>query len=108
VETCTRLGRHRWVVERFLAWLTGYRRLTIRYERCARLFTACLTLAATRDLLQEAHHVRQALTNKIARKLTPNGTGMPGRTRSAAEAQVTHHKRRLWSELGSTYQQSCQ
>jgi transposase len=47
VETCTRLGRHRWVVERFLAWLTGYRRLTIRYERCARLFTACLTLAAT-------------------------------------------------------------
>ncbi|MFL6064618.1 MAG: transposase [Friedmanniella sp.] len=47
VETSTRLGRHRWVVERFLAWLTGYRRLTIRYERCARLFTACLTLAAT-------------------------------------------------------------
>jgi transposase len=47
VETSTRLGRHRWVVERFLAWLTGDRRLTIRYERCARLFTACLTLAAT-------------------------------------------------------------
>jgi hypothetical protein len=29
------------------AWLTGYRRLTIRYERSARLFTAFLTLAAT-------------------------------------------------------------
>ena len=26
--------------------LTGYRRLTLRYERCARLFTAFLTLAA--------------------------------------------------------------
>jgi hypothetical protein len=42
-----RLGRHRWVVERSIAWLTGYRRLTLRYERCARLFTAFLTLAAT-------------------------------------------------------------
>ena len=47
VETSTRLGRHRWVVERSFAWLTGYRRLTLRYERCARLFTAFLTLAAT-------------------------------------------------------------
>jgi transposase len=46
VETSTRLGRHRWVVERSFAWLTGYRRLTARYERCAGLFTAVLTLAA--------------------------------------------------------------
>jgi transposase len=29
VETATRLGRHRWVVERSFAWLTGYRRLTL-------------------------------------------------------------------------------
>ena len=41
------LGRQRWVIERSIAWLTGYRRLTLRYERCARLFTAFLTLAAT-------------------------------------------------------------
>jgi hypothetical protein len=33
--------------DRSFAWLTGYRRLTIRYERSARLFTASLTLAAT-------------------------------------------------------------
>ena len=46
MENSTRLGRHRWVVERSLAWLTGYRRLTMRYERSARLFTAFLTLAA--------------------------------------------------------------
>jgi transposase len=46
VENSTRLGRHRWVVERSFAWLTGYRRLTLRYERRARLFTAFLTLAA--------------------------------------------------------------
>ncbi len=44
------------------------------------------------------------LSERIARKLTPNGTGVPGRARSAAEAQVRHDKRRAWSELGSTYQ----
>ncbi len=33
IESCARLGRHRWVVERSLAWLARYRRLTIRYER---------------------------------------------------------------------------
>ena len=47
VESSKRPGRHRWVVERLLAWLTGYRRLTLRYKRCARLFTAFLTLTAT-------------------------------------------------------------
>ena len=41
------LLHRRWVVEGFFAWLTSYRRLTLRYERCARLFTAFLTLAAT-------------------------------------------------------------
>ena len=47
METSEKLGRHRWVIERSLAWLTGYRRLTLRYERSAQLFTAFLTLAAT-------------------------------------------------------------
>ena len=28
-----RLGRHRWVVERTLAWFARFRRLTVRYER---------------------------------------------------------------------------
>ncbi len=47
IDTSDRLGRHRWVIERSLAWLTGYRRLTLPCEPCARLFTAFLTLAAT-------------------------------------------------------------
>jgi transposase len=47
IETSERLGRYRWVVERSLAWLTSYRRLTLQNERSARLFTAFLTLAAT-------------------------------------------------------------
>jgi transposase len=47
IETSEKLGRHRWVIERTLAWLTGYRRLTLRYERHASHFLAFLTLAAT-------------------------------------------------------------
>lgn len=47
IDTSERLGRHRWKIERTIAWLTGYRRLTIRYERTANLFAAFLTLAAT-------------------------------------------------------------
>jgi transposase len=47
IETGDKLGRHRWVIERTLAWLTGYQRLTLRYERHASHFPAFLTLAAT-------------------------------------------------------------
>ena len=44
IESSQRLGRHRWVVERTLAWLSRYRRLTIRYERRVDLHQAFLTL----------------------------------------------------------------
>ena len=35
IESSERLGTHRWKIERTIAWLFGYRRLTIRYERKA-------------------------------------------------------------------------
>jgi transposase len=44
VDSSARLGRHRWVVERTLAWLARYRRLTVRYERRADIHQAFLTL----------------------------------------------------------------
>ena len=44
VETSERLGQHRWVVERTLAWLNRFRRLTIRYERRADIHQAFVTL----------------------------------------------------------------
>ena len=44
IESTQRLGRHRWVIERTLAWLHRYRRLTIRYERRADIHQAFLTL----------------------------------------------------------------
>jgi transposase len=46
VESSKRLGRHRWVVERTMAWLAGYRRLSPRYERHSRTHLAFLGLAA--------------------------------------------------------------
>jgi len=42
VESSERLGRHRWVVERTLAWLNRYRRLRVRYERRADIHLAFL------------------------------------------------------------------
>jgi transposase len=45
IDASERLGRHRWVVERSLAWLLGCRRLGIRYERRADLLQGLLHLA---------------------------------------------------------------
>jgi transposase len=44
VESSQRLGRHRWVVERTLAWLSQFRRLRVRYERRAEIHQAFLDL----------------------------------------------------------------
>lgn len=45
VDTSQRLGRHRWTMERIMAWLTGCRRLHRRYERKADHFLAFTSLA---------------------------------------------------------------
>ena len=44
VDTSEKLGRHRWVVERTLAWLNRFRRLAIRHERRADIHEAFVTL----------------------------------------------------------------
>ena len=44
VEKSERLGRHRWVVGRTLAWLSRFRRLANRYERRAEIHEAFVTL----------------------------------------------------------------
>ncbi|MFE4024144.1 transposase [Streptomyces sp. NPDC059101] len=46
IESSKRLGRRRWVIERTISWLTGYRRLSPRYERDPRNYLAFLGLAA--------------------------------------------------------------
>ncbi|AWJ92498.1 IS5/IS1182 family transposase (plasmid) [Azospirillum baldaniorum] len=47
IESSERLGRHRWVVERTLAWFARFRRLALRYERRADIFTAFHNIAAS-------------------------------------------------------------
>ena len=44
IDSSQRLGRHRWVIERTLAWLNRFRRLTVRYERRADIHQGFLTL----------------------------------------------------------------
>jgi transposase len=46
IESSERLGRHRWVIERTMSWLSGYRRLSPRYERDPDNYLGFLTLAA--------------------------------------------------------------
>jgi len=45
IESSTRLGRHRWRIERTGAWHGGWRRLRIRYERCSERCYALAMLA---------------------------------------------------------------
>jgi transposase len=45
VESSTRLGRHRWKVERALSWLSCWRRLQVRWDRDAGRWFAFVLLA---------------------------------------------------------------
>lgn len=45
IERNDRLGRHRWVVERTHAWLAGFGKLRIRFERRIDIHVARLSLA---------------------------------------------------------------
>lgn len=47
IESSTRLGRQRWVVERTVSWLAACRRLHRRYERKPEHFLAFVGIAAT-------------------------------------------------------------
>jgi transposase len=47
IESSERLGRHRWVVERTLAWLNRYRRPSVRYERRDDIHEAFLHLGCS-------------------------------------------------------------
>ena len=45
VESSTRLGRHRWKVERSLSWLSCFRRLQMRWDRDAGRWFAFVLVA---------------------------------------------------------------
>jgi len=60
VDSSGRLGRHRWVVERSLAWLLGFRRLGVRYERRSDLLLGLLHLACSLACVRFLGPVAQA------------------------------------------------
>ena len=45
IESSERLGRHRWVVERFNGWLLSHKRLALRYDRTEVTINALARLA---------------------------------------------------------------
>jgi transposase len=47
IETKTHLGRHRWVVERTISWMLGFKRLGVRYDRTETTLLPLLLLAVT-------------------------------------------------------------
>ncbi|MGW4879396.1 IS5 family transposase [Streptomyces sp. NPDC004262] len=59
-ESGERLGGHRWKIERTIAWLFGYRRLTVRYERTGSHFLAFLGLAAALTCYKKLSRLKSA------------------------------------------------
>jgi transposase len=49
IDSGEKPGRHRWVVERTLAWLARYRRLSVRYERREDIHEAFSSIWAARS-----------------------------------------------------------
>jgi transposase len=47
IESSAHLGKHRWVVERTFAWISRFRRLTVRYERRADIHLAFTLIACS-------------------------------------------------------------
>jgi IS5 family transposase len=47
VESSARLGRHRWRAERSLSWLSCYRRLQVRWDRCSGRYFAFVEVACS-------------------------------------------------------------
>jgi IS5 family transposase len=58
IEASDRLVRHRYVAERSLAWLVGYRRLQVRYERRADILLGFAQLACALICLRSLHQPR--------------------------------------------------
>jgi transposase len=58
IDPSDKLGRHRHVVERSLAWLVGYRRLQVRYERRADILLGFVHLACALICLKPLNRPR--------------------------------------------------
>jgi transposase len=95
IESSERLGRHRWTIERTGAWLGGFRRLRIRYERGSERFYALAMLACSVICDGNAcsrHVVREA------------GTGRPSGRRGMASVSSLSRVSSCRPEAGRRHQ----
>ena len=63
IESSTRLGRHRYVIERCLEWTTRFRRLVRRYDREASHFLGFLRLACALICYRRADRLNLLTSN---------------------------------------------
>jgi IS5 family transposase len=56
IESSTRLGRHRWRMERALSWLSCFRRLQVRWDRGSERWFALVLLACVLTCFQRLCH----------------------------------------------------
>ncbi len=63
IESSTRLGRHRYVIERTLEWVSRFRRLTRRYDREADHLKGFLHLACAVICYRRARRLNLISTN---------------------------------------------
>jgi hypothetical protein len=78
IESSERQGRYRWVVERSLAWLLGFRRLGVRYERRAGMLQGLLHLACALICLRFLSPSERSSPRRArAAQLVADGLGVP-------------------------------
>jgi transposase len=110
IESRQKLGQHRWVVERTMAWLNRFLRLTVRLERRADIHQAFLTLGCSLLCFNANHRFcHEFLTGEAAVIADGGQLSGPGNTGQAAvrqstrvlgEIQPLHILRRLEHDVG--------
>ncbi|SBU91420.1 Transposase DDE domain-containing protein [Streptomyces sp. MnatMP-M77] len=80
------LGIHRWVVERTIAWLRGFRRLRIRWERRDDIHEAFLGLATCLTTHRHVKRLCQDLRGALGWLLRRHGRPRMPRRKAAATA----------------------
>jgi transposase len=112
IDSSERLGRRRWVVERTMSWLTGYRRLNHRYERKPPAKPGSGSLAAYGSGFTAASQLvttgRRSATGLVPTTSRPPSTGSLG-CRAQADQHISLPRQQQYltrsSGLGATVRQ---
>jgi transposase len=87
IESSTRLGRHRYVIERCLEWVTRFRRLARRYDRKASHYAGFLRLACAVICYRRAVKLNLSAEARMCPAPGLMETSKPGRNTSNARTE---------------------